>query len=219
MPEPLTLALAGAGPPLGCRAVLFDMDGVLVDSMALITRRLELWAEANGLPPALVVEASHGRTQVDLVRAVTPWLDPVDEARRLAAQEMEDVRHLRACPGALRLLGQLPAGAWAVVTSGYQAIAHARLAAARISRPDVLVCADDVTRGKPDPEGYLRAAAGLGVTPADVVVVEDAPAGVAAGRAAGCRVIGVGDPGLHADVVVGSLAEVTVALPVVATAR
>jgi mannitol-1-/sugar-/sorbitol-6-phosphatase len=176
---------------LPCRAILFDMDGVLVDSTAVIARRLRAWARGHGLDPAMVLAASHGRTLTDLVSAVAPALDPQAEAAVLAAQEVADAARVLPCPGAEPLTSRLPHDAWAVVTSAYRHVAEARLDAVGIPRPDVLVSASDVRRGKPDPEGYALAAARLGVDPRDCVVVEDAPAGVAAGRAAGCRVVGV----------------------------
>lgn len=186
----LTLLLDGR-VELSCRAVLFDMDGVLVDSTHVIARRLRAWARGHGLDPATVLAASHGRTLTDLVATVAPALDPQAEAAVLAAQEVVDAARVLPCPGAEAFAASLPRDAWAVVTSAYRHVAEARLDAVGIARPEVLVSASDVARGKPDPEGYALAAARLGVEPRDCVVVEDAPAGVAAGRAAGCRVIGV----------------------------
>ena len=194
VPEVLTLVLdAGrAGRvELSCRAILFDMDGVLVDSTAVIARRLRAWARGHGLDPATVLAASHGRTLTDLVRTVAPGLDPQAEATVLAAQEVADAVRTVACPGAEPLTSRLPRDAWAIVTSAHRHVAEARLDAVGVPRPDVLVSAGDVRRGKPDPAGYALAAARLGVDPCDCVVFEDAPAGVAAGLAAGCRVVGI----------------------------
>ncbi|MEU5695795.1 HAD-IA family hydrolase [Actinosynnema sp. NPDC020468] len=183
-----TLALS-SGDTLACRAVLFDLDGVLVDSMPTIVRHLRDWAVAHGLDADRVVELSHGRSNVDLIRVVAPFLPVEREARRMERREVDDVAGIVARPGGARLLDALPRRA--VVTSGNTAVARARLLAAGLPVPDVLVTADDVRVGKPDPEGYLTAAALVGVSPAECVVFEDAPAGVAAARAAGMRVVGV----------------------------
>ncbi|GGR90557.1 haloacid dehalogenase [Streptomyces aureoverticillatus] len=178
---------------LGCQAILFDLDGVLVDSMALIERILRAWAAGHGLDGDKAVSLSHGRRDIDVVRLIAPHLDAEAEARRIVAREERDFDGLAATPGAARLLEALPRGAWAVVTSGTRAVARGRLAAAGLPQPEHLVAADDVQHGKPHPEGYQSGAELLGVTPAQCVVVEDAPAGVRAARAAGMRCVGVGD--------------------------
>ncbi|MYW90030.1 HAD-IA family hydrolase [Amycolatopsis rubida] len=176
---------------LSCRAVLFDLDGVLVDSMPTIVRQLREWAAGRGLEPDQVVELSHGRGNLDLVRLVAPALDAEREARLMEAREVDDVDGITARPGARAALEALPPAAWAVVTSGNDGVARARLRVAELPVPGVLVTADDVAKSKPDPEGYLAAAARLGARPRDCVVFEDAPAGIAAARAGGIRVVGV----------------------------
>ncbi|MER7344885.1 HAD-IA family hydrolase [Streptomyces aurantiacus] len=177
---------------LGCQAILFDLDGVLADSMALIERILREWAAGHGVDGDRAVGLSHGRRDIDVVRIIAPHLDAEAEARRIVAREERDFDGLTATPGAARLLAALPSGAWAVVTSGTRAVARGRLAAAGLPQPEHLVAADDVHHGKPHPEGYLKGAELLGVTPSQCLVVEDAPAGVRAAHAAGMRCVGVG---------------------------
>ncbi|MFD2467539.1 HAD-IA family hydrolase [Amycolatopsis silviterrae] len=188
MPIALTLP---DGAVLSCRAVLFDLDGVLVDSMPTIVRQLREWAAGRGLEPDRVVELSHGRGNLDLVRLVAPDLDAEREARRMEEREVHDVDGITARPGARAALDAMAESAWAVVTSGNDRVARARLRVTNLPVPGVLVSADDVRKSKPDPEGYLAAAAGLGVQPQDCVVFEDAPAGIAAARAGGMQVVGV----------------------------
>lgn len=144
-----------------------------------------------GLDPGRVLARVHGRRAVDAVAELAPHLDAVAEARRIEALELTNARSVRACPGAVALLRGLPWFAWAVVTSGTRRLARARLAAAGLPLPRLLITAEDVAVGKPDPAGYLRAAAGIGVPPGQSLVVEDAPPGVRAGRAAGMAVRGV----------------------------
>jgi HAD superfamily hydrolase (TIGR01509 family) len=175
--------------PFQPRAVLSDLDGVLVDSSAAIERAWTRFAARHQLDPEEVRAASHGRRTVDVVRLVTPHLDAEAEAVRLEHDQVADARHLRALPGARELVESVPADRFAIVTSGSRPVAVARLRAAGLPVPEVLVTADDVDDGKPDPAGYLRAAGLLGVEPADSLVLEDAPAGVAAGVAAGMNVI------------------------------
>jgi HAD superfamily hydrolase (TIGR01509 family) len=172
-------------------AVLSDLDGVLVDSGAAIERTWRGFAARNGLDPDHVVAASHGRRSVDLIRLVAPHLDAEAEAARVEREEIESAPGLRPLPGARELVESMPAGRFAIVTSGTRALAVARLRAAGLPVPDVLVTAEEVEHGKPHPAGYLRAAELLGVDPAHSVVLEDAPAGVEAGRAAGATVIAV----------------------------
>jgi mannitol-1-/sugar-/sorbitol-6-phosphatase len=176
---------------IACQALLFDADGVLVDSDDSVTVSWTRWAERWDLDPVGVLPMVHGRRSVD---TVTLLIDPARRTQALAdidRYEIEDAAAVPACPGATELLTSLPPGAWAVVTSGTRALATARLAAAGLPAPQVLVTADDVPRGKPDPAGYLRAAQALGRPPQECVVLEDSPAGVAAGRAAGASVVGV----------------------------
>jgi sugar-phosphatase len=173
------------------RAVLSDLDGVLVDSSAAIEQTWRRFATRHGLDAERVVAASHGRRSVDLIRLVAPQLDAEAEAAKVECDEIDHAEGLRPLPGARALVEAVPADRFAIVTSGSRPLAVARLRAAGLPVPDVLVTADDVTDGKPDPAGYLRAAALLGVDPAHSLVLEDAPAGVDAGLAAGMTVVAV----------------------------
>jgi HAD superfamily hydrolase (TIGR01509 family) len=173
------------------RAVLSDLDGVLVDSGAAIEKTWRRFAERHGLDAEHVLAESHGRRSIDAIRLVAPHLDSVAEAARIEREEIETASCLHALPGARELVESVPADRFAIVTSGSRALAVARLRAAGLPVPQVLITAEQVDDGKPDPAGYLRAAALLGVDPAHSVVLEDAPAGVEAGLAAGMTVIAV----------------------------
>lgn len=185
-------ALDPDAPVLGRRfdAVLSDLDGVLVDSTASVLRSWDRLAAELDVPPA-AVHGNHGRPARQLVETLVGPGRVADGLRRIEQIEVADAPGLEPVPGARELLGG-PAGTrCAVVTSGTRAIADARLRAAGLAPPEVLVTADDVRRGKPDPEPYLLAARRLGVAPGRCLVLEDAPAGIAAARAAGCSVLGV----------------------------
>ena len=170
-------------------ALLLDCDGVLVDSRASVERAWRRWAVEHGLDGEAVVAIAHGRRTEDTLRELGLAGDLAAEVDRVEAAEVADASAVSAYPEAAALLATLPAGAWAVVTSGTRALVTARLAAGGLPLPAVLVTADDVAAGKPDPQGYLEAARRLGVPPADCLVLEDAPAGVQAALAAGMRVV------------------------------
>jgi sugar-phosphatase len=171
--------------------LLCDLDGVLVDSTAAITRVYEAWAAAHDLDARIVVATAQGRPSREVVEVCAPALDAAAESERIEAAHVADQEGVIAIAGARELLAEVGEDRLAVVTSCSPALAAARLQAAGLPVPDVLVTADDVERGKPDPEGYLRAAALLHADPAGCVVLEDAPAGVAAGLVAGMHVIAV----------------------------
>ena len=192
---------------LPCRALLFDCDGVLVDSHGTVIRSWTRWALRFGLDPAEVVPMVHGRRSVDTVALLIPPEHRAKAVQVIDSYELEDAAAVRSVAGAPALVSSVPQENWAVVTSGTTALARARLAAAGIPLPRVLVTADDVTRGKPDPEGYLAAARRLGVSPGDALVLEDSGSGIEAGRRAGVAgVVGVGDvEETTADVVVSDL--------------
>jgi mannitol-1-/sugar-/sorbitol-6-phosphatase len=171
--------------------LLCDLDGVLVDSTAAIDRVYRLWAARHELDAALVVATAQGRPSREVVRVCAPQLDAEAQSAEIDAAHLADQDGVVAIAGAHALLSQTPAERLAVVTSCSPALAAARLAAGGLPAPSVCVTAARVARGKPDPEGYLRAAALLGAAAADCVVVEDAPAGVAAGLAAGMHVVAV----------------------------
>jgi mannitol-1-/sugar-/sorbitol-6-phosphatase len=186
---------------------LFDNDGVLVDSEPSVVRSWSRWAVDHDLDPAEVMAAVPGRRAADTVALFVAPGDVEASTEKITRYELEDVDGTTAIPGVLDLLPQLTGVAWAVVTSGVRELATARLHAAGITPPAVVLTAEDVTAGKPDPQGYLAAAARLGLAPADVLVLEDSVSGIAAGQSAGCRVVGIGDDALRttADVVVRDL--------------
>jgi sugar-phosphatase len=207
-----------------CSALLFDLDGVLVDSRAVIERHWRRWAASQGLDASRVLEVAPGRPTVETIRLVAPSLDAVREAADLTASEAPDTEGLVAMVGAHDLVGALPPEAWGVVTSGIRITAETRLGHAELPLPQVLVSADDVTRGKPDPEGYLTAAKRLKALPSECVVIEDAPIGLAAARAAGMRTIGLAfqygrEDLFDADVVVDRLSDLDVKVKVSAGER
>lgn len=190
-------------------AVLLDMDGTLVDSDAAVERAWAAWAVEHDVDPSAAVAIAHGHPADATVRVLLPDLAPaavgVAAARQLALQ-YDDLADVVATAGAARLVRLLDEQAlpWAVVTSADRRLARARLGAAGID-PPVLVTAEDVTAGKPDPEGYLAAARALGVPPAHCLVVEDSEPGLLAGRAAGARTAAL--KGLDGDLRLADLGE------------
>lgn len=174
---------------LECQAVLFDVDGVLVDSRAVVERSWALWAARHGVDPRGIVQKAHGRRTVETIRALAPHLDAEAEKAWLESAELQDRVDLIALPGAKAALSAIPDARRALVTSGGRALALMRMQAAELPVPSVVVAAADVQHGKPAPDGYLQAARRLGWKASECVVIEDAPAGVTAGRAAGARVI------------------------------
>jgi sugar-phosphatase len=172
-----------------CSAIVFDLDGVLVDSTGYIEQQWRHWAASKGLPVEPFLRVCHGRRALETIRLAAPELDAEAEVAAFAPAEESDGQVLGPVDGAPRLLETLPVGSWAVATSGTRAMATDRLRRAGLPIPGVLICAEDVQRGKPSPDVYLLAAAGLGVVPAECLVVEDAPAGIEAARAAGMGVV------------------------------
>jgi mannitol-1-/sugar-/sorbitol-6-phosphatase len=174
-----------------CRALLFDMDGVLIDSTPAVTRVWTQWAIEHGFDPQAVVAVAHGRPSLSTVREYLPHADSDRENREVERREMEDLDGLVLLPGARELLVALPPHRWTIVTSSTRKLAEVRLRAAGLPIPNRLVTASDIVHGKPHPEPYSVAAKLLGFPPADCVVIEDVPAGVRSGKAAGARVIGL----------------------------
>jgi len=177
---------------LYCDAVLFDLDGVLIDSSSSIVRHWADWAERHNLDLDTIMPAAHGVRTIETMRRVAPHLDVETEAREFCANEIVDTAGVVAIPGAARVLAALPAEAWAIVTSCNADLARARLARAGLPLPRLMVSADDVTQGKPAPEPYLAGALRVGLSPAQCIVIEDAPSGIQAGKQAGMRVLAVG---------------------------
>lgn len=198
-----------------CDAILFDLDGVLVDSTQVVERQWQLWAIHHQLDVQMVMAIAHGRRALEIIQTVAPHLNGIDETTKLAAAEAADTDGLRVYQGAYELLTRLPATDWAVATSGTRIVANARLNHAGLPLPTVFVTADDVQRGKPNPDPYLLAAERLGVPPQRCIVIEDAPAGIEAGLAAGARVIAVASTHPrtqlhHATAIVNQLADLAV---------
>lgn len=173
-------------------AVLFDMDGTLVDSRIVVERIWREWAATNGLDAESILAVSHGRRTIDVVKEfAVPDMDTEAEAEALDAQEVNDTRGVVAIAGAVELLKSLPSGRWAVVTSAGRELAERRLFAARLPIPATMVTAEDVQNGKPAPDGYQAAAKMLGTTADQCLVFEDAPAGIESGQRAGSDVIAI----------------------------
>ena len=172
-----------------CRGVLFDLDGVLVDSTPAVARVWAWWAREHGFDPEEVVKKAHGRPSITTIRELLPDADHAAEDREVERREISDVEGVIPLPGAKELLQALPLEYWAIVTSCTRALAHVRIAAAGLPKPKHLVTATDVRHGKPHPEPYLKGAQILGIPADDCLVIEDAPAGIRAGKAAGARVL------------------------------
>jgi sugar-phosphatase len=190
-----------------CEGVLFDSDGVLLDSTGSAERAWSRWAREYSLSPERVLSGLHGRRSTDTVSAFLPESEHDAALARIEQLETDDVAAIRPIAGAAELLSGL-AAKWAIVTSATPALLAARLQAIRLPTPAVVITGADVTSGKPAPDGYLKAAEALGLAASVCVVVEDAPAGVQAARAAGAgHVIGVGRRalGTDADLVVRDL--------------
>ncbi len=191
-------------------AVLFDLDGTLINSAAAVRRSWIRWAQEQRIAPEQL-QNWHGVPAADIVRALVPG--PGWEAALARVHELEllDVRGVQPLPGAVDALQRLAAGRMALVTSCTAQLAAARLGAAGLAMPDTVITADDVSRGKPDPQPFVLGAAKLGVDPRECLVIEDAPSGLAAGRAAGATTVGVvgtvSGSELQADLVVQSLTE------------
>jgi sugar-phosphatase len=195
---------------VSAKGILFDMDGVLISSIEAAVRNWKRWAKRYGVPNPDEFVIPHGVRSIDLVKMLRPDIDPQEGQRVIEDMEVEDVADLKVLPGVKALLESLPPERWAIVTSATRRLLLARLKAAGLPIPERIITGEMVERGKPDPEPYRRGAELLGFRPDECVVVEDAPAGVGAGKAAGCRVLGV--LGSHsaaelveADWVVGSL--------------
>jgi|SRR5581483_6231668 len=201
---------------VSCSALLFDMDGVLIDSTPAVTRVWTRWAEEHGFDPKEVVRRAHGRPSISTVRDFMPGANAELENREVERREIEDLEGVVVLPGTKELLSSLPSDRWTVVTSSTRALAEVRLRAAGLPIPRLLITSTDITNGKPHPEPYLKAADALGFPAATCIVIEDVPAGVRSGKAAGAKVIAftttLGVPELRdagADWVVRNCADLT----------
>jgi mannitol-1-/sugar-/sorbitol-6-phosphatase len=176
---------------INCSALLFDLDGVLIDSTPAVARVWHRWAVEHGLDPETVVRMAHGRPSRTTIRELllNADIDINREDREVERREMEDLDGVVLLPGARQLLNTLPPERWTIATSCTRPLAEVRLRAAGLPIPKAMITSSDVRIGKPDPEPYLKAAAKLGFAASDCIVVEDAPAGVCAGKAAAARVI------------------------------
>ena len=172
-----------------CAALLFDMDGVLINSTPAVARVWRSWAMEHGFNPEEVVARAHGRPSLTTVCEFLPNADHEAENRKVERREIEDLEGVVPLPGALDLLAVLPADRWTIVTSCTRPLAEVRIRAAGLPLPKKLITSSDITHGKPHPEPYLKGASALGFPPVECIVVEDVPAGVRAGKAAGAKVI------------------------------
>jgi mannitol-1-/sugar-/sorbitol-6-phosphatase len=197
------------------QAIVFDKDGVLLDTMPMIRSAWADWAAARGLDPEEVLTSIH-MTGYELLQRFAPAADPAAEFRWIGARQAAGEASIAAYAGAARLLRSLPEDSWAIVTSARKEVSARHLVAAGLPLPRVLICAEDTPRGKPDPAGYLLAAERLGVRAVDCFAVEDAPAGVRAARDAGMFVVALATTHetaelAHANVVLPALDALAVA--------
>jgi sugar-phosphatase len=196
-------------------AILFDLDGVLVDSTGAVDREWRAWARRKGVDGDAVMAIAHGVRTLEVIQRVAPHLDAEAEVRELESREANHQEGVTVMPGAVELVRSIPEGRWGVVTSGTRLLASARLRFCGLPVPKVLVTADDVAHGKPHPEPYLKGAELLGFDPADCLVIEDAPAGIQAARAGGMKVIGITSTYKagaleRADFVIGKLGQIQI---------
>ena len=169
---------------------LFDMDGTILNSIAAAERVWGRWALRQGLDLEAFLPTMHGKRGIDTISGLNlPGIDPVAEAEEILRGEIEDVEGVIAIDGAADFLASLPPNRWAIVTSAPIDLARARLAAAGIPQPTIMVTAEDVSVGKPDPQGYLLGAERIGASASEMLVFEDVQAGVTAGEAAGADIM------------------------------
>lgn len=173
------------------KGILFDMDGVLISSIGSVNRSWRQWANMYNVPDADNFQVPHGMRAIEIIQSLRPDIDAHEALKVIEDIEMNDTADLKVLPGVRKLLGSLPKDRWAIVTSATKRLLLGRLEVAGLPVPDNIISADMVERGKPDPEPYRRGAELLHLRPDECVVIEDAPSGVSAGVAAGCRVLGV----------------------------
>lgn len=204
-----------------CKGFLFDLDGTLVDSLPVVERAWTHWAERHGISPQQVLDFIHGKQAITSLRHFMPNATEAElqhEFKLLEKVEAEDTDGVHALPGASALLERINALGipWAIVTSGSVPVANARRIAGGLPLPEVFITCERVKQGKPHPDAYLLGAKGLGLAPEDCVVVEDAPAGILSGLAAGCQVIAVNAPADtpkldQVDLILSSLEQIKIA--------
>jgi len=174
---------------ISCAALLFDLDGVLINSTPAVARVWRRWAVEHGFNPEEVVARAHGRPSLTTVREYLPNADHVVENREVERREIEDLEGVVPLPGALDLLASLPEDRWTIVTSCTRPLAEVRIKAAGLPLPRKMITSNDIQQGKPHPEPYLKGASVLGFSAEECIVLEDVPAGVRAGKSARARVI------------------------------
>lgn len=174
---------------ISCQGLLFDLDGVLINSTPAVARVWTQWALERGFDPAEVVHKAHGRPSIATIRDFLPHADHLAENKEVERREIEDLEGVVPLPGAHQLLASLPLEAWAIVTSCTRPLAEVRVKAAGLPLPKHFLTSSEVTHGKPHPEPYLKGAAMLGVAAERCVVFEDVPAGIRSGREAGAKVV------------------------------
>ncbi len=165
------------------------MDGVLIDSTPAVARVWRNWAIEHGFEPESTIRMAHGRPSIATLRDLLPNADHEALNREIERREIEDIEGVVALPGSRELLSDLPENRWALVTSATRPLAEARLGAAGLPIPKFFLTSNDIVKGKPDPEPYIKGAALLGLSATNCVVVEDVPAGIRYGKGAGARVI------------------------------
>ena len=176
---------------LTASAILFDLDGVLIDSTPAVTRVWAQWAVEHGFDPVATVRDAHGRPSIETIRELLPNADHEVLNREVERREIADLGGVVPLPGAVELLNALPADRWAIVTSCTKDLAAVRIRAAGLPLPAIIITSSDITNGKPHPEPYLKGSQALGVSAADSLVIEDVPAGIRSGKSAGARVVAV----------------------------
>jgi mannitol-1-/sugar-/sorbitol-6-phosphatase len=186
---------------VSAQALLFDLDGVLINSIPAVERVWSRWAEERGFNVQEVLHRAHGRPSIETLRYLLPEADHEAENRLVEQAEIADVADIVPLPGVTELLATLPRDRWAIVTSCTRPLAEVRIRAAGLPTPGLFITANDITRGKPDPEPYQKGAMGLGFAPEECIVVEDALAGIASGRNAGARLIAFTTTASIADLV------------------
>ena len=176
---------------LSCQAILFDMDGVIVDSTICVEESWRRFAKRHGIDEAYLLSVCHGRPAHLTIAEVAPHLDEVELGRQICIEQATDDDNVVLVPGAKELLCGLPQGRWAVNTSATKYLAHKRFDDLALPKPQVFITAGNVSAGKPSPEGYLKAAQGLGYEASECIVFEDSPVGLQAAEAAGMRAVAV----------------------------